>query len=204
MSVSNTAVGLDAVESASSPAESGERSGPKANLVPATSRPLWIIVLLASAAVLLLRLSTLRAYVEERIAEQPQVFAELTDQHLRQLAVNVGLALAVGFSLLLLFLHQSLARTLERSVFSRSVRLGRLRLGLFFLISTMCTVPVGALSAVVGRVSFRNSGGFYLYVLGMAAAVPLLFRRHWWRLPRLRIIILFAMTTTFGFLATLI
>ncbi len=204
MSVSNTAVGLDDVQLPSSAGASGEQSAPIPKYIPATSRSLWIAVLVASAAVILLRLSTLRAYVEGRIAEQPQVVEQLTDQHLRQLAVNVGLALAMGFSLLLLFMHQSLARTLERHVFSRSVHVGRLRFGLFFLISTMCIVPVGALCAVTGRVSFRSSDGFYLYVLVMAVACPVLYRGHWWSLPRLRVTILFAMALTFGSLATLI
>jgi hypothetical protein len=169
-----------------------------------TSRLAWSGVLAAGLVALLGRLPVLRSHVRELLASNASVTADLTDAHLRNLAVNVGLALAVVVSILLLFLYQSLARALERHVFSPSWSVGSAKLGLFFVISTLCTIPGSVFCAVRGSISLRDNALFYAYVLGVSVASPLLYRRHWCDLSHTKVATLYVCATTFGFMSTMI
>lgn len=169
-----------------------------------TTRWVWAAVWVASAAVLAGRLPVQRARVERLLAAHPDVTAGLTDEHLRVLAVEIGLVLAVGISLLLLFLLQSLGRVLESHVFTRSCTLGRLRIGLFAAVSTATTLPFSVACLVLGRVSLRGGVLYPASVLLVTAACVLLFRRTWRGLGTRRVVVLWSVALLYGGFATLI
>jgi hypothetical protein len=176
-----------------------------AKVVPApTSRAAWIFALTAFAMLLMARIPVLRDYVSIKLAEQPDVVAELDDPHLHELAINIGLALVVVVATGLFVLYQSLGRLLESHVYTASLALGRLRVGLFFLISTGMTIPVGVICLTLYRVSMRTSPWYYVGVILASAALPLLFRRHWRSIGRVKVAVLFVSAVAYGMFATLI
>ena len=120
---------------------------------PATTRVLWPAALVLLVATLAGRLPVLRAYVVDRLADSPRVTEDLTDAHLQDLAVNVGMTLAVIASALLYVLYQSLGRVLEQHVFTAAMPVARARIGLFFLIASLSTLPPAMASALACQVS---------------------------------------------------
>ncbi len=172
--------------------------------LPATSRVLWAAGLVLLVATLAGRLPVLRAYVLGRLADSPQVTGALTDPHLRDLAVNVGLTLAVTVATLLYVLYQSLGRVLEKHVFTAMIPVARVRVGLFFLIASLSTLPPAMASALVGQVSLRGHWWFYAWVIGVGFAVPWLFRPHLRHVKVGRKAILFAVAVIFALMGTLV
>jgi hypothetical protein len=169
-----------------------------------TARLMWRVAFTLTGALLAARAPVLRAYVGDLLAVHPAALDGLDDPHLRRLAVNVGLGLALATSLALVFLYQSLARALERHLFTPSIGRPRFRVGLFFVISVAATVPFHAICVALSRVTLRTSPWYYVAILALAAGAPFLFRRHWRHVGGARIALLFAAATIFGLLATLI
>jgi hypothetical protein len=177
---------------------------PHADRPPPTARLMWRLAFALTGALLAARTPVLRGYVNDLLADHADVLDGLDDPHLRRLAVNIGLGLAVATSLALLFLYQSLARALERHVFTPSIGRPRIRVGLFFVISVAVTLPFHAVCVALSRVTLRTSPWYYVAVLVLAAGAPFLYRRHWRHVGAARIAVLFAAATVFGLLATLI
>lgn len=69
---------------------------------PATPRWMWRVALLTLVGTLLARMPALRERVAAMLVDTPAVTEELTEDHLRELALNVGLGLAVLLSAVLL------------------------------------------------------------------------------------------------------
>jgi hypothetical protein len=170
----------------------------------ATSPAAWWCALGVVLVTLVYRVPVLQAYVERMLTRHPEITVDLHDPHVRSVAVNLGLAMAVVIQLGLLFVYQSLGRALERHVFRPSIRVGRARFGLFFTVSAAATVPLHVLGAVLGRVTVRGSGWYYVAVLVASAGAVLLFRPRLLHLGRARYVALSACTIGYGLMATLI
>jgi hypothetical protein len=169
-----------------------------------TSRWLWW----ASVALLMLtvvaRLAPLRSYVANKLAESPQVTRQLTDDHLRSLAINVGIGLALIISVILFILYQSLGRALESQMFAVSHRVGRIRFGMFFTVEVLAVLPPALVSALTAQISLRGHWWYYAWMLAVGLAIPWMYREHWARTTTGRKAILLVSAVILALMGTLI
>jgi len=143
-----------------------------------TTRSVWLTAYALTAAAIVLRVLTLRHYVASEIARQ-NVLHDLHDPRLEKLAVNTGYLLAVLISLLILWLFYSLASVMERNIFRTAHQVGPVRIGLFFVVAFLTTLPVHAVCAAFGVISPKNSVIYFVYVAAVGLATPLLYRQGW-------------------------
>jgi hypothetical protein len=108
------------------------------------------------------------------------------------LALRIGVLLGVVITALAMGLYFSLAAVLERKVFTigRPLR-GQLSFGLFYLVISLCTVPVHVVSVAFQIADPRQNVLYYVYVVGVGALAPWVFHRSWRGLPTSKIVILF-------------
>jgi len=170
---------------------------------PNTARWLWWAAGLTLAATLVAREAAIRSMVMTKLAAS-SVDDQLTDHHMRSLAVNMGIVLAMVLSLLLFSIYASLGRALEKSVFPRSVTLGGVRAGLFFVVAAAVTLVPTVGAAASGAVSWRTSPWYYVWAVLVGCGAPVLFMRHLRGARLSRVALLMAMSIAFAFLATLI
>jgi hypothetical protein len=165
-----------------------------------TTRSVWLTAYALTAVAIVLRVLTLRHYVAGEIARQ-NVLADVHDPRLEKLAVNTGYLLAVLIALLLVWLLYSLASVMERNIFRAAHQIGRVQIGLYFVVAFLTTLPVHAVCAAFGIVSPKNSALYFLYVAVVGLASPLLFRRGWAGRSRGRVIGVFAFSVALAALS---
>lgn len=170
----------------------------------ATTRSAWTMAWLASAASLGFRLPVLRTHVEALLLANAEASANVPDGRMCSLALNIGVTLAVLFSLTLLLMLQSLGRLLEARVFTPSLIVGRLRFGLFFVIATAATLPVSVYCLLTGTVTLRGSEWYVAAIVTLALLLPLLYRRNWRGKGLAKVSLLFIVAGSFGLLASLL
>ncbi len=148
-----------------------------------TSRPLWIAAFVLTAVAVLFRIPTMRGYVAERLTAA-SAEAGLTDRGLEALAVNTGILLALGVSLILLAMYYSLAAALERTIFSSTLTapFGQ-RAGLYFVITCLVSVPVQAFAAAFDIASPKSEPAYLACAAAVGLLTPLLFRAALRALP---------------------
>jgi hypothetical protein len=170
-----------------------------ANRPPATSRALWVVTYLLVALLIGLRIPQTYEYLADRVP--PDMAEALNDPEMERLALRVGVYLGVVLTALVVAVYFSVAAVLERKVFTvgRTIR-GRLSFGLFYLVTTLCMVPVHVVSLVFGIPDPRQSVLYYVYVVAVGIGAPWVYYRTWRRLGAQKIFILF---TTSVILATL-
>jgi hypothetical protein len=171
---------IERVASRKSTSEDGSRP------VDATPRRWWVLVYLVTVAAVVVTAPTLRSEVDRQLAGSDAV-GQVHDPALADLAINIGMLLAVLLFMLVLALYLSLASVMDRSLFRPRLRPnGRGPIGLFFIVAACCTVPVHAVSAAFSIAGPKDTPLFYVYVMAVGIAAPFLFRRYWVDLERSR------------------
>jgi len=196
------ATGTESIPENLAPLAPGEGPEHRSKTPVVTSRWLWIVTYVATAALLVLRSVELPAYVRSEL-QGYEGSGELTDERLENLAVNTGIFLGVILSMFILALYYSLASALERNIFRPALVVAKnVRIGLFFMVAALCTLPVQAASAVLDSSSPRDNLLYQAYILVVACTSILLFRRHWQRRSKGKITLLFLCTLTLAILSS--
>jgi len=170
----------------------------------ATSVWAWRLALVTCLIAVAARLPVLRAYADSMLARSPDIAASVDGSGFRDLALNIGVVLAVLLSGLLFWLYQSLGRALEKHVFTRSLRIGGVSVGLFFMISTCVVIPVHVFCAVTGTVSLRTSALYYPIVAAVTIACTVVFHLAVKRLTLVRVSLLYIIAVMYGMMSALI
>lgn len=165
-----------------------------------TSRALWVAAYVTAATLVVARSTSLRQAVLEEFRHS-EAASMVSDQNLESLAVNVGIYLGILLSLGVVLLYFALAATAERHIFTRSLIIGRWRIGLFFTVAMLCTVPVHAVAWVAGLSAPRDHPLFHAYVVVVVVGSLLLFRRRWADVGRSRLLLLVGMTLAVAILS---
>jgi hypothetical protein len=183
--------GIPRIERVATRGRSSEQApGP----VDATPRRWWVLVYLLTVAMVAATTPTLRSEVHQQLA-RGDALEQVHDPGLADLAINIGMLLAVLLFMLVLALYLSLASVMDRSLFRPRLHAkGHGPFGLFFIVAACCTVPVHAVSAAFSIAAPKDTPLFYIYVLAVGIAAPFLFRRYWVDLERSRKAVLFLST----------
>lgn len=146
--------------------------------VSSTSRVLWIGAYVVLKVLIGLRLPLVRQHLT---AEVPvEVKAGLGDDRLLSLSMTVGTVLFFLVYAVIMCLYFSLAGFLDkRLVPAKAVIGGRFKVGVFFVIPVLATVPVNLFSLALGIVQPRDVPGYWFYFPSMAILALALFYRHW-------------------------
>lgn len=154
-----------------------------------TSRSLWITGYIVLMALVALRLPLTRQYLSTRVPDD--VKSELGDDRLLHLSMTVGTVLFFLVYAVIIALYFSLAAFLDKRVIpGKSVFAGRFKVGVFFVIAVLSTIPVNLFSVAFGVIQPRDVPGYWIYFPSMAVLVLALFFRHWRHFPLGRKILL--------------
>jgi hypothetical protein len=166
---------------------------------PATSRAVWLVTYAAVVVLIVMRAPQAYEYLLQRVP--PDLSAGIADPDMEALALRTGVYLAVVLTALVVGIYFSLAAVLERKIFTARHPLpGGWSFGLFYLIISMCMIPVHVLCLVLDIPDPRVSVLYYLYIVGVGLLAPWAYRGTWKGLPARKIVILF---TSSAVLATL-
>lgn len=148
----------------------------------ATSRVLWIGAYVVLMVLIGLRLPLVRRHLT---AELPvEVKSELGDDRLLSLSMTVGTVLFFLVYAVIMGLYFSLAGFLDKRLIpGKAVIGGRLKIGAFFVIPVLATVPVNLFSLALGIVQPREVPGYWFYFPSVAVLALALFYRHWRSFP---------------------
>lgn len=143
-----------------------------------TSRGLWIAGYILLMALVALRLPLTRKYLNANVPAD--VRAEIGDDRLLSLSMTVGTVLFFLVYAVIIALYFSLATFLDKRVIpGKSVIAGRFKIGSFFVIAILATIPVNLFSVVFGVIQPRDVPGYWAYFPSMAVLVLAIFYRHW-------------------------
>lgn len=178
-----------------------DRPSDPARRPPATSRPLWLTTYVLVVLLIAMRIPQAYAYLQGRVP--PEMSAKIHDADMERLALKSGVFVAFVLTALAVAIFFSLAALLERRLFTVGKAVGgRVSFGLFFLVAALCTVPV-QLSAVVFDIpNPRASLLYYGYIASVGLLAPFVFRAVWWRLPKVKVGILFTSTVVLSLLTS--
>lgn len=149
---------------------------------PVTARTVWVVLLMATAVGLLVRLPELQVLAEQTLVARASRDVA-SDPLLRRIAFNTGLWMALFLSLVVAALYLSLVSAMERHLLPVSRGGGRLRIGLLFCVAALATVPADLYCAATGTLTLRGSEGYGAYLVAVGLLVPLGF---WPTLARLK------------------
>jgi hypothetical protein len=149
-----------------------------------TPRRWWLLVYVAAVLLVAVSAPALHAEVNRQL-DASGARAQVGDPGMADLAVNIGIFLAVLVYMLVLALYLSLASMLDRHIFRPRLRInGRGPFGLFFIVAAACTLPVHVVTAAFSITAPKEHPLFYAWVLLVGAAAPFLLRAHWANLER--------------------
>ncbi|UVJ40129.1 hypothetical protein [Arthrobacter sp. CJ23] len=143
-----------------------------------TSRALWITAYVVVMVLVALRLPLINQNLTSQVPAD--VRSELGDDRLLSLSMTVGTVLFFLLYAVIMCLFFSLAGVLDKRVIpGKTVIGGRWKIGAFFVVAVLATVPLNLVSVVFGLVQPRELPGYWLYFPAVALAVLFFFRRHW-------------------------
>jgi len=152
------------------------------NQASSTSRVLWIGAYAVLMVLIGLRLPLVRRHLTDGVPVE--VKSGLGDDRLLNLSMTVGTVLFFLVYAVIMCLYFSLAGFLDkRLVPGKAVIGGRLKVGIFFVIPVLATVPVNLFSLALGIVQPRDVPGYWFYFPSMAFLALALFYRHWRSFP---------------------
>jgi hypothetical protein len=147
-----------------------------------TSRVLWIGAYVVLMVLIGLRLPLVRQHLAAGVPED--VKSGLGDDRLLSLSMTVGTVLFFLVYAVIMCLYFSLAGFLDRRLVpGKAVIGGRYKVGVFFVIPVLATVPVNLFSLALGIVQPRDIPGYWLYFPSIAVVALALFYRHWKGFP---------------------
>src|SRR4029453_3826383 len=150
-----------------------------------SSRILWIAAYVLLLVLVILRLPLINKFLSAQVPEDLQ--SELGDDRLLSLSMTVGTVLFFLLYAVILALYFSLAAFLDRRLIpGKAIVAGRFRVGAFFVIAILATIPVNLLSVTSGIVQPRELPGYWLYFPTTPILVLALYYRHWGRLSTSR------------------
>lgn len=153
-----------------------------ANQASSTSRVLWIGAYVVLMALIALRLPLVHRHLSGGVPAE--VKSGLGDDRLLSLSMTVGTVLFFLVYAVIMCLYFSLAGFLDRRLVpGKAVIGGRLKVGVFFVIPVLATVPVNLFSLTLGIVQPRDVPGYWFYFPSMAIVALALFYRHWRSFP---------------------
>lgn len=154
---------------------------------PMTNRKVWIGTIVVTALLLVARSATIYGTIGVKLDENG-IGEQIQDKGLEQLAVNVGFMLAIIISLAVLLALYSIAALMERNIFRVNLKvMPGVRIGPFYPVVFASTIPVQIVCLLFGLSSPKDSLIYYLYVVAVGLACPLLFRRVWKNLPKSKV-----------------
>ena len=158
---------------------------------PATSRVLWLTAYALAILLMILRAPQAYEYVRQRVPAD--MSAGIDDADMEALALRTGVFLALVLTALIVGLYFSLAGVMEKKIFTvgRTIR-GNLSFGLFFLVITLCVLPVQAVGLVFDIANPREDVFYYVYVVLVGLLSPWIYFRTWRGLSGRKIALLFA------------
>lgn len=143
-----------------------------------TSRVLWIAAYVAVMVVVSFRLPGISDNLTRQVPAD--VRSELGDDRLLGLSMMVGTVLFFVAYAIIMGLFLSLASLLDRRLVPGKVDLGRrLKIGLFYVVAVLATLPVQLVGLLFSSQQPRDIPGYWLYFPLMSFSVLLLFRRQW-------------------------
>ncbi|MCH6468730.1 hypothetical protein [Sinomonas terrae] len=144
-----------------------------------TPRLLWVLAYLLIMALVLARLPLVLRQAASQIPED--VKAEIGDERLVNFSTTVGGIMFVLVYTVIIALYLLLAAFLDRRIIlTKPVVWGKWRVGLYFVVAILSTVPVHLASVVTQYPDLRGVPGYYAYfpLVGVLALVA--YRRYWW------------------------
>lgn len=143
-----------------------------------TSRVLWVSAYIVLMVLVALRLPLVNRSLTAQVPSD--VRAELGDDRLLSLSMTVGTVLFFLVYAVIICLYFSLAGFLDKRLIPSKVLIaGRLKVGAFFVIAIVATIPVNLLTVSLGILQPRDLPGYWFCFPLMALAVLALFHRHW-------------------------
>jgi hypothetical protein len=143
---------------------------------------LWIGAYVVLMVLIALRLPLVHRHLSGGVPAE--VKSGLRDDRLLSLSMTVGTVLFFLVYAVIMCLYFSLAGFLDRRLVpGKAVIGGRLKVGVFFVVPVLATVPVNLFSLALGIVQPRNVPGYWFYFPSMAVVALALFYRHWRSFP---------------------
>lgn len=161
-----------------------------------TTRPLWWATCIACVGLILFRLPATVESMRLNVAEQ--LAGEDLDPALVNLSVKIAAYLGVILFSMVMIVYLGFAAFLERKLLPHGLSLpAGQSIGVFCLLVGALTLTAQTFAYFSG--SLPSGPLKYLYVLAVAASLPMLYRRHWKGSSIQRIALLF--TTSLGLAA---
>ncbi|PYI66893.1 hypothetical protein CVV68_12420 [Arthrobacter livingstonensis] len=153
-----------------------------------------MLAFLAVLFILVFRLQLLQPEVAARVAASAAA-VNIEDDSVVGLATGIGSYLGIILSAAFTSVYFSVASTIESRVLPGLKRgRGRLQVGLLGAVSIVSLVGIQLFSLLAGLQSPKAHWGSYLFVLAIAAAVPLWFHSIWSGLSRAVIVWMFGIS----------
>lgn len=146
-----------------------------------TPRLLWILTYFLIMALVLVRLPLVLRQAASQIPED--VKSEIGDDRLVSFSTTVGGIMFVLVYCVIIALYLLLAAFLDRRIIpTKPLLWGKWRVGMYFLIALLSTVPVHLASVIAQSPDLRGVPGYFACFPLVAVAALVGFRRHWLKL----------------------
>ncbi|KHL01473.1 hypothetical protein [Sinomonas humi] len=144
-----------------------------------TPRSFWIIAYILIMGLVVARLPLVLRDVASQIPADAK--AELGDERLVAFSTTVGGIMFVLVYAVIMVLYLLLAAFLDRRIIpTKPLFRGRWRVGMYFMIAALTTIPVHLASVVAQVPDLHGVPGYYAYFPLVAVAALVGYRRHWW------------------------
>lgn len=147
-----------------------------------TPRFLWVVAYFVIMGLVLARLPLVLRAVASQIPADAK--AELGDERLVTFSTTVGGVMFVLVYAVVMALYLLLAAFLDRRIIpTKPLLRGKWRVGMYFVIAVLSTVPVHLTSVALQVPDLHSMPGYYAYFPLIATVALVSYRRHWSEFP---------------------